>query len=180
MTISRITSNGTGCPLGTMSANVSADRQALVFAFSEFTAEFGPGISPSAGRKNCVVSIDLTVPAGWQYSLSSASLRGYVDLDTGGRLSLTTTAYFAGSGLSGTFAAARNGPLAQDLVASDPTALSSAGWSTCNAVRAITINTAARASKVSGSSPNATGFFGGDSIDGEVTQSLGLTWRRCP
>ena len=180
VSIRRVSSNGTGCPIGTLAANVSDDRGALTLTFSELVAETGPGVPLWAGRKNCVVNLVLAVPAGWQYTLGPANLRAYLDLDQGVRSTFSTTAFFEGAGTTRAFQSIKNGPSAGDLVVSDPTAFAGLGWSPCGVERALSLNTAVRIAKTSFNNPSARGLFTNDSIDGEVTQVLGLQWRRCP
>jgi len=179
VTINRLTYNGTGCPLGTLAVNVSEDRGALTTTFTELVAESGPGISLSAGRKNCVISMTLGVPAGWQYTLGSAYLRGFVALDAGVREPFSTSAFFAGAGATARFQNIKNGPYEGDLVASDPTAFAGLPWSPCNQAREVLFNTSVRVARVSGNS-SVRGLFTNDSVDGEVTEVVGLAWRRCP
>jgi len=180
VTISRLTYNGTGCPLGTLEAHVSEDKQALVVTQTEFVAEAGPGIPLSAGRRNCVLNLTLAVPAGWQYTLGAAYLRAFVDLDRSVRASFSTSAFFQGAGVTGVFSVTKNGPLSQELVVNDPTALTGVGWSPCNATRALALNTSVRLARTDPNVPSARGLFTNDAVDGEVTEVLGLAWRRCP
>ncbi|MCX6128176.1 MAG: DUF4360 domain-containing protein, partial [Proteobacteria bacterium] len=83
VTIKSIKVNGSGCPLGTVSQNISDDKTAFTLTFSEFVAETGPNTAPSLSRKNCVANLTLAVPAGWQYSIGSFYYRGFMDLDQG-------------------------------------------------------------------------------------------------
>jgi hypothetical protein len=184
VTIKSIKVNGTGCPLGTVAQNISEDKQAFTLTFSEFVAETGPGLSPTAARKNCVVTATLKVPVGWQYSIGSFFYRGYMGLDEGIRAVHSTSYFFEGQGRTGTFSATKEGPLAQDFLFTDKIGLSSAvmpdTWSECSKERALNINTSIRVSnKNSANYPNAQGLITNDSIDGEITQVFGLTWRRC-
>ncbi|HYX37496.1 MAG TPA: DUF4360 domain-containing protein [Oligoflexus sp.] len=185
VTIKSIQVNGTGCPLGTVAQNISEDNQAFTLTFSEFVAETGPGLSPTSSRKNCVVTATLKVPVGWQYSIGSFFYRGYMGLDEGIRATHSTSYFFEGQGKTGTFASVKEGPLAQDFVFTDKIGLSSAimpdTWSECTKERALNINTSIRVSNVNANSyPNAQGLITNDSIDGEIKQVFGLTWRRCP
>ncbi len=180
VTLSLLSHSGSGCPLGTVAVNLSEDRAALTTRFTELVAEVGPGIPLMAGRKNCVVSLALTVPAGWQYTLGPAHLRAFVALDAGMRESFSTSAFFAGTASTRAFQHTTNGPYEADLVVSDRLAFDGLAWSPCNVTRALTLNTSVRVSRVAGGAASAQGLFTIDSIDGEVTEVIGLLWRRCP
>ncbi len=184
VTIKKITVNGTGCPLGSTVQNISEDKQAFTVTFSEFFAEIGPGLTPANSRKNCVLTAVLKVPAGWQYSIGSFYYRGFMGLDKGVRATHRTSYFFEGQGKTGTFEAVKDGPLSQDFVYTDKVGLSSVfipdTWSDCNANRALNINTSIRVANTNSSKyPNAAGLITNDSIDGEIKQVFGLTWRRC-
>jgi hypothetical protein len=185
VTIKNIQVNGTGCPLGTVAQNISEDKQAFTLTFSEFIAETGPGISPASSRKNCVVTATLSVPVGWQYSIGSFYYRGFMGLDQGIRATHSTSYFFEGQGRTGTFSSTKDGPLNEDFVFTDKIGLSSSvmpdTWSECNKERALNINTSIRVSNTNSRRyPNAQGLITNDSIDGEIKQVFGLTWRRCP
>ncbi len=179
--IKRISANGTGCPAGTVSTNISDDKQAFTLTFSEFVAEAGPGLASSVGRKNCILTATLGVPVGWQYSVGSFFYRGFMGLDLGIRATHSTSYFFAGVGRQGTFQSTKDGAYSSDYVFSDKVGLASVNWSDCNAERDLNINTSIRVSNTNPALyPNAQGLITNDSIDGEIKQVFGLTWRRCP
>lgn len=183
--IKKISYNGSGCPEGTVAENVSEDKKSFTLTFSEFVAEAGPDISLSAGRKNCIATIVLDVPAGWQYSVGTFNYRGYMGLDEGITAVHSTTYFLEGSdGRQGRFAATRKGPLSEDFVFTDKIGLDTVFipqvWSECNTERALNINTAIRVSNQNSRQyPNARGLITNDSIDGKLQQKFGLTWRNC-
>ncbi|WP_141732606.1 DUF4360 domain-containing protein [Oligoflexus tunisiensis] len=180
ITIKKIQYNGTGCPLGTVAKNISEDKTAFTLTFSEFVAEAGPGISLSAGRKNCVATLVLDVPAGWQYSIGSFYFRGFMALDKGIRAEHSASYFLEGQGKTGTFSSRQSGPYENDYVFNDNVGISSAVWSPCGVERALNINTSIRVSNTNSRQyPNAQGLITNDSIDGQITQVWGLTWRRC-
>lgn len=179
--IKKITTNGTGCPLGTVASNISEDKQAFTLTFSEFVAEAGPGLAPSAGRKNCILTATLGVPVGWQYSIGSFYYRGFMALDQGIRATHSTSYFFAGVGRTGTFSSTKDGAYSSDYVYSDKVGLESVNWSDCNAERDLNINTSIRVSNTNSTKyPTAQGLITNDSIDGEIKQVFGLSWRKCP
>ena len=80
ITINDINYNGSGCPIGTVAQNVSDDNKAFTVIFSDYIAEAGDGISLRDGRKNCQLTLSLSVPQGWQYSIASFDYRGFAFL----------------------------------------------------------------------------------------------------
>lgn len=179
--IKKVNVKGSGCPdASTVGVNISDDKQAFTLTFSEFAAETGPGIPLSASRKNCVATLVLDVPSGWQYSIGSFYYRGFMQLDQAIRAEHTTNYFFEGQGRTGSFASTSYGPFADEYVYQDVVGLASAVWSTCSVKRALNINTSVRvynADKLH--FPDSQGFITNDSIDGEIRQIWGLSWRRC-
>jgi hypothetical protein len=178
--IKKIQYNGSGCPIGTVAQNVSPAKDSFTLTFSDFVAESGPGIPLSQGRKNCIMTLVLDVPSGWQYSIADFYYRGFMDLDRGIRAEHAASYFFEGQGQTGRFASQKLGPYEADYVYKDQIGLSSAVWSPCSAERALNINASIRVDNTNRRQyPNAQGMITNDSVDGQITQVWGLTWRRC-
>lgn len=179
--INKINVKGSGCPdSSTVGVNIADDKQAFTVTFSEFAAETGPGIPLSASRKNCVLTLALDVPAGWQFSIGNFYYRGFIQLDPAVKAEHTTSYFFEGQGRTGSFSSTTHGPFANEYVYQDVVGIASAIWSPCSVKRALNINASVRvynSDKVR--YPNSQGFITNDSIDGEIHQVWGLTWRRC-
>ena len=56
--------NGTGCPLGTVSATLTADAQSLSLLFGAFQVESGGNTGRTVDRKACNIAIPVQVPQG--------------------------------------------------------------------------------------------------------------------
>ncbi|MBC7661609.1 MAG: DUF4360 domain-containing protein [Chitinophagaceae bacterium] len=182
--ITHLTAAGTGCPdPSTYSTNISPDAQAFTVTFSEFVAEVGPGLPLTASRKNCSLTVDLKVPAGWQYSVATFNYRGFMDLGDRVQAEHTTDYFFQGQSTPGKFKAVVTGPVSKDFVYTDKIGLTSvympSVWSPCNVQRALTINPSVRVTKLQGASRDAQGIITNDSVDGELKQVFGLAWRHC-
>ncbi|MFY7930089.1 MAG: DUF4360 domain-containing protein [Oligoflexus sp.] len=182
--IKRLLFNGTGCPLGTVAENISADGKAFTVTFSEFFAEVGPGLPLSSGRRNCNLTAVLAVPAGWQFTVGDFFYRGFMDIDAGIRAEHTTNYFFEGQGDTGSFRSNEVGPQEKDFVYTDKIGLVSSYmpnyWSPCNVERALNINVSVRVSNTNTRLyPNAQGLITNDSIDGQLKQVFGLNWRPC-
>lgn len=178
--INDIDYNGSGCPLGTVAQNVSDDKQAFTVTFSDYIAEAGEGISIRDGRKNCQLTLSLSVPAGWQYSIASFDYRGFAFLDRGMRADYRTNYYFQGDRETGTVTRTARGYYDDNFSFREELGLASAVWSPCGVERALNINTAISVRNTNKRRyPYAEGVIGTDSIDGQIEQIWGITWRRC-
>lgn len=166
---------GTGCPLGTAYPTFASDSPAISFQFDSFLAESGPGISLGGGRKNCIITVNLVKPQGWQYSLNSIDARGYINIDPGLVAEYGLTYFFEGQPATGRLGAKVSGPFASDYNFTDSIGLASQVWSPCERDRALNVNLTVRTSKESSATaPEAEGFIALDSIN-----RIGLVWRRC-
>jgi hypothetical protein len=67
------------------------------FIFDPFTAQIGPGIAVTEGRKNCQINLDIRYPATLQYGAASTTYTGMADLDDDVSGAITSTYYFTGS-----------------------------------------------------------------------------------
>src|ERR1051326_8912443 len=71
--------SGTGCPQGSANLGISNDGGVL-----SFTSDYTWYDQPLTGaRVNCMASINLSVPQGFQSYLNSAQLHGYTQLQQG-------------------------------------------------------------------------------------------------
>jgi hypothetical protein len=174
--IRNITYGGTGCPAGSVSQNISADAQAFTLLFDSFTAEAGPGVDASSGRRNCQIAVDLQYPAGWTYSVFSVDHRGFAQLDPGVIGEQSASYYFQGATQTGTLVTRLTGPTAQDYQVHTEVGVSSVVWSPCSERRALNINSAINV-RATGS---AAGLMTVDSIDGEIHHRYAIRWQRCP
>lgn len=174
--IRNISYAGSGCPAGSVARNVSPDLKAFTLLFDQYVAEIGPGIPLANSRKNCQVLIDLDFPSGWSYSVVTVDYRGFADLDRYVTGQQQSAYYFQGQGATARLATTFNGPTARDYQIRDQLGLSAVVWSPCGAQRALNINTQVR---LSSTNRNAQGLLTTDSIDGQVSQIYGMTWRRC-
>ena len=166
---------GTGCPAGSVAGNISPDLQAFTLLFDRFTAEAGPAIPLSAGRKNCQLAVDLNFPTGWQYSLFTVDTRGYLQLEASTTAFVQNMYYFQGQSSGPVIRRNFVGSQAGDYVARDTLGVSSVVWSPCSVNRALNISTSIGVNAPSGRRALATV----DSIDGQFKLIYAVAWRRC-
>jgi hypothetical protein len=73
---------GSGCPQGSANVILSSDQKSFTVIMDQFVAAAGPNYPmPYTDRKNCQINIDMHIPQGWQFSLFSATYRGYIDIE---------------------------------------------------------------------------------------------------
>lgn len=170
---------GSGCPVGSISQNISADKKALTLAFSEYFAEVYPGSNPADSRRNCTFTIDLDFPEGWTYSLVSFDYRGYLYLDDSVTATSTALYYFQSESEGIEFSATEVGPADQDYQFRDEVGVGTVIWSPdCSGdSRSLNIQSSIRVANQD--NPTGEGFITRDSLDLEFYQSYGIIWRRC-
>lgn len=171
----KVTYGGLGCPQGTVSAIFAADRSSFTLLFDQYIASAGPGVPVTESRKSCQIAADVSVPAGWSFSVATVDYRGYVSLPPGGVAQQTSIYYFQGSQLQSQAGTTFRGPIAKDYLSSDAVKLEAVNWSVCNQNVPFNVKSQVRLSVPFGQSGQITT----DSMDTKVEQIYGLLWRRC-
>jgi hypothetical protein len=175
ISITGITYGGTGCPQGTVSQQLNADKTAFTLLFDQYIAQMGPGLGFSGARKNCQINVALRIPQGWQYSVATVDYRGFMNLQAGVNAKQTASYYFQGSLATCRKETNFYGPAQRDYTLRDSFDVNTLVWSDCGAKANVNINSALFVTGPSGRS----GIITTDSIDGKVKQIYGLSWRRC-
>lgn len=88
--------NGSGCPLGSVSATLSPDAQSLSILFSGFEAMSGGSTGKTLDRKACNVAIPVHVPQGFSVSMLKMDYRGYHRIPQGASGTFDIEYFFAG------------------------------------------------------------------------------------
>ncbi|EPS36951.1 hypothetical protein H072_9549 [Dactylellina haptotyla CBS 200.50] len=173
--IQAITTGGTGCPAGSVAQQISADRSTFTLIFDQYVASIGPGVPVTEGRKNCQLNVHLRYPGGWQYSIFSATYRGYAQLAKGQTGTQKSTYYFSGDPYQTSTQTDFKGPYSSDYAFTDTVDQTSNVWSPCGKDGMLNINSQVRLL----GDATKTGLLTTDSVDGKFTQILALSWRRC-
>ena len=178
--IKSIAAAGSGCPLGTIAQNISADNKAFTMTFSEYIAEVYPDSLPADSRRNCSLTVDLDFPQGWTYSVVNFDYRGYVFLDDKVQAVAKAQYYFQSQEQNAEFVARIDGESDQDYHFRDSLGLDAVIWSPgCDgAERPLNLKTQIKVNN--NRNINGEGFITVDSIDGEFSQTYGLIWKKCP
>ncbi len=177
--IQRLTYAGAGCASGTVAHNVASDAKAFTLLFSDFIAEAGPNVPLGKNKSACRVTVDLRFPNGWSYSVFTVDYRGFMSLDANVSTTQKSSYYFqAASGSARTFSTTKWGPLDQDYHLRDSIVVSDLNWSPCGRTRAMNIDTEISVNNTR--APQSSGLITIDSIDGQLAQTYGIIWQRCP
>lgn len=75
--------DGSGCPPGTATVSLSADRQELRIIFREYDVSTSP--FRGTAFRNCALTVPIEIPPGWQASIFQITARGSYFAPPGGR-----------------------------------------------------------------------------------------------
>ncbi|KAJ2996664.1 hypothetical protein HDV02_006302 [Globomyces sp. JEL0801] len=170
-----ITYGGTGCPQNTVSIAMAEDQKTFTLIFDQFVASSGAGTTALDARKNCQVNIDLKYPQGFSYSIAQIDYRGYVNVPAGITAIQKANYYFSGQTAQIASQSKFVGPQSKDYTETDKIAMAALVWSPCGAVARGNVNAQVRLEGDLSKSAQITV----DSIDGKVTQTFGLLWKKC-
>lgn len=82
VTIFGMNANGSGCPVGSLTATMAPDGSVLSITYGpEMAASAGPGTVPTDWRRNCLLTVGIHVPQGWTFALLASEHRGYYGLE---------------------------------------------------------------------------------------------------
>jgi len=172
--VQAISYDGSGCPAGSVGQSMANDRQSFTLIFDTFVASKGPGVPVTESRKNCHLNVQLHVPNGFQYSISTVDYRGYVQLPAGVTATQSSTSHFSGFTKQVTASTSFIGPVAKDYLNRDTMDFESVVWSPCGRPVPLNINAEVRLAGGTSAAQITT-----DSIDGKVKHVLGLQYRPC-
>lgn len=95
--IVKVTPNGSGCPAGTANASILGNGQFQV-TYDSFNVDLAAGANSATKEKFCQLLLELTVPAGKQIAINSATYRGFMSIGAGVTAKLRTLYYFTQPG----------------------------------------------------------------------------------
>jgi hypothetical protein len=130
VTIATFSANGTGCPVGSVAANISPDNKALTLLFDSYIVDSTESPTPLV-MKNCIINMSLKAPAGWRYALFSIDYRGFADLEQGATARQSTEYSFGISGQKRIGAMELKGPASVDYHERKVGDISELAWSDC-------------------------------------------------
>jgi hypothetical protein len=171
--VNSISYGGTGCPQGSVGSSFSSNRQSFTEIFDQFIASTGPGVPVTEGRRNCQQNVNVRIPQGFSYSVSTFDYRGYVQLSAGMSAEQKSVYYFQGEVAQASAGSRFSGPVAKDYLARDT--LGIVAWMFCGRVVPVNINSQVR---IIGPS-SLPGQITTDSIDGKIKHIFGFQYRQC-
>jgi hypothetical protein len=178
--------SGSGCPYGTAHFALSPDGSALTVLYDAMVATANyPG---QTDRANCVVSIPLVVPEGYQVAIVGVDYRGFVNVPNDGAsyAYLSTSYYLSGSGsvpYERWFEPLPGGPdLVDNYLESHTLELTTENYSSCGTDVVLNMDTQMAVYSDSGYETSGTVDTTEVTIDGAGSRqgvTYSLTWQRC-
>jgi hypothetical protein len=155
---------GSGCPNGSSVVTGVPDDKAFTVSFSQFRVNGGT-------YKNCVVSINVSVPAGWTYAVYEVNNRGFGVLDAGATGKLVMNSWFTGFPWTLRADQTFRGPY--DDFWQTTSKAGSLTYAPCGAVANLTLNNTLR---VAGPATSSMELF---AQDARVSTIFRLDWKQC-
>ncbi|WP_052559124.1 DUF4360 domain-containing protein [Enhygromyxa salina] len=176
--IQSITTHGAGCPKSkpdSAVSDISIDKKSFIVTFADMVLSNPPG--PTVKVTNCVASVSLHVPGGWQVSVATINTRGYAFLENGLTARQTSSYFFAGDPVGFVAHAKLVGPIDEFYVFSDEIPFESIVWSACGMSAIFAVNTSLILNATL--NPNGAGVFNNTTIDGSFKKEFQFQWRKC-
>ncbi|PRQ09148.1 DUF4360 domain-containing protein [Enhygromyxa salina] len=174
--IEDIVTSGVGCPKpGSAVGQISSDRKSFILIFKDMLLTNPPG--PPIKTTNCVASVKLHVPNGWQVSVATVNTRGYAFLEKGIRARQTSNYFFAGQPVGFSAHSELKGLYDDFYVFTDHVPFQSLVWSPCGASAIFAINTSLLLNAIA--NPNGNAIFNTTSVDGQFRKVFHWQWQQC-
>jgi len=169
---------GSGCPSHSVVGTFSTNFDNINIAFDQYIASIGPGVSIVESRKNCQLAFTIVYPAGWSYSISETTYKGYVSLDDQVTARQQSQYWFQGQEQSSvTWYTEWTGQIDTDYD-TIPDVVGKETWSPCKSTSSnLIVNTQIRLNNSNNRS--GSGMITTDSLDHKVTHILGCKWKKC-
>jgi uncharacterized protein DUF4360 len=174
VTFEVIAANGSGCPSGTATVIGNSDKTGFRIRYSDFVAEAGGGAEATARRKNCQISVLVSVPAGWTFAIAEANYRGRARLYTGATALQRTNYYWQGSSENSSTEETFAGPLSGYWATKDvaPVLI----YTPCADQQVLNVNTELR---VDAGASAGRSTMSMRSSEGDVDTLFNFSWTRC-
>lgn len=176
--IKSVTYAGTGCPAGSVAGTFSTNFDNINIAFDKYVATIGPHEPVANKRKNCQITFTIAYPAGWSYSITKTTYKGFVDLDNKVTARQQSEYWFQGHEENSlTYYDDWKGYISEDYT-TIPDVIGKEVWSPCKTTTSnLIVNTQIRLDNRY--NPNGSGYISTDSLSHKVIHVLGCKWKRC-
>ncbi|TYB48061.1 DUF4360 domain-containing protein [Actinomadura chibensis] len=179
VTIKIVNYNGSGCPKDTAEVAIAPTADSFTITYAKYIAQAGGTATPIDSRKSCQLVLNVHVPHGYSYSVSSTEHRGYASLQPGANGTQVATYYFQGQPETAAIPHSLVGPLKKNWQFNDSVPVSQLVWSPCGEERNFNIKTEVRVDPGT-SDPTKVSFVGVDSLDNTIKTIYRYTWKLCP
>ncbi|WP_131738420.1 DUF4360 domain-containing protein [Actinomadura roseirufa] len=179
LTLTIVSVNGSGCPLGTAAVAPSPLKDAFTITYSNYTAQAGGNSKPPDARKNCQINLRVNAPGGFTYAISSTDYRGYAALQPGAEAIQNSSYYIAGLPTTKEVPHRLNGAYKKNWQFTDTVSAPLMVWKPCGEERNFNINTELRVD-AGEQNPTKVSLITVDSIDSEIRTTYRFAWKTCP
>lgn len=175
--IAKVDAFGSGCPVGRWESVIDQERRGFTVFFEAYTLALGT--TDLVKTLNCTVTVDVDVPAGTSYAISTFSYDGPALLESGMEGRIETRYTFLGQAESPVFSHRITGPWERLFTFVDEVPMATRTWSSCAAYRQLQIRS--QMILKNGSSPGS-GEMSLAHLDGSSTGKLRveLATKACP
>jgi hypothetical protein len=174
--IESVNAFGIGCPgPGSTQVDIASSKQSFIIIFKDMLLT-NPGGAPIK-TTNCVASVKLHIPGGWQVSVATINTRGYAFLESGMKARNTTNYFFAGDPVGYAAHTELQGPYDGLYTFTDQVPFQSVVWSPCGTSSIFAIDTSMVLNAIS--NPSGNGIFNNTTLDGSFKKILHLQWQQC-
>ncbi|TDB87128.1 DUF4360 domain-containing protein [Actinomadura sp. KC216] len=171
-----VSQNGTGCPRGTVGAQMSGEFEAFVLYFSDYTAQAGGSSAPADARKDCRLSLKMDFRKDFSYAIGKTDYRLTSEVQSNTRATLKANHNFQGNPQNELKTYEIRGPGNGHFQFTDmPSPLV---WKPCGTEPTLDITTELRVFR--GPDPTKVNSLSLSSDDGSIRQVYYLQWKPCP
>ncbi|KAL1866309.1 hypothetical protein Daus18300_006770 [Diaporthe australafricana] len=186
ISIVSVSYSGKGCPSGSVSTSLSADKTVVTLGFDKFQAYIGPGTSVADHFKSCNLILTLKYPPAYSFAVVSSTYHGYAQLDSSVTGKFYST-YFLSSLASATFSTSTSvlggGTWESGSVYTKSDTISTPNliFSPCGllGIGSAALLNIGNTISLSSSNSSASGLMTNDDATVATTQQVALKWFTC-
>ncbi|WP_067460196.1 DUF4360 domain-containing protein [Actinomadura macra] len=175
VTITRLTSSGSGCPPDTVGFSVDLQTYTFTLTPTDFRAHAGGTAEPTDRFRICQTGLQISAPKEFTYAVAAADHSGFADLQPGASGRLSSSYYFQGRS-GGLYKHELTGPYWDNWTYSDVFSTGEQQFKPCGEERTLLINLSLRVD-IGTSDKAKTTVMEMDSTRGS---KIKLAWKRCP